>query len=222
MQAAKDRKHQLGIQMPLYDLDENQRSEPLPQEELQQFKAHLEHLRSNVVGQGIVTEIQTAPKLLVGKPENRNNNTVNPAYGQVTSCDIAGPVSGQPINDRFNATPDRQLANSIFNSVPKPFASNFSAKPQLQFSPGDGSELSASSSLNSVQPFGVNSSRGPSLAHQSPANSLVRSSSDEPWPAPPPPLMTGEHKGSFLSSMFDPSTGINNSLNNLSLQGSDI
>ena len=61
--------------MPLYDMDENQRSVEMPTEELQQFKAHLDHVRSNVVGQGIVSEIQLAPKLLIGNTTGSNNNT---------------------------------------------------------------------------------------------------------------------------------------------------
>uniref|UniRef100_A0A6A7G322 Testin n=1 Tax=Hirondellea gigas TaxID=1518452 RepID=A0A6A7G322_9CRUS len=67
-QAAKERRQQLGQQIPVYDMDETRRCEAMPEEELQLFKAHLDHIKTYVVGQGIVSEIHLAPKLLVGKP----------------------------------------------------------------------------------------------------------------------------------------------------------
>ncbi|KAA0193996.1 hypothetical protein HAZT_HAZT011209 [Hyalella azteca] len=56
----------LQQQIPLYDMDETHRCETMPSEELAQFKSHLEHIRTHVVGQGQVSEVHLAPKLLVG------------------------------------------------------------------------------------------------------------------------------------------------------------
>ena len=68
MQAAKDRRLQLGVQLPLYDLDEEEHCSVLPDKELQHFQSHLQHVRLNVVGQGAVAEVHLAPKLLVPGP----------------------------------------------------------------------------------------------------------------------------------------------------------
>ena len=182
--------------MPLYDLDENQRSEPLPEEELQQFKAHLEHLRSHVVGQGIVAEVQTAPKLLIGKPGNQNGQKApfssSDHHNSSSSTEIIVPNSTSV--NRTSAHGSQKSAFSPFNSSAKPFYSNqFGTATLDQFV--------------CPPPAG-----GPNN------NSLLGISPDESWPAPPPPLAEEGCKGSFLSSMINPARDINNSLNNLSLQ----
>ncbi|KAK7067810.1 hypothetical protein SK128_027977, partial [Halocaridina rubra] len=56
-EAAKVRRRQLEQQLPLYDVDAGTRCETLHPEELQNFQAYLERIRSQVAGQGTVQEI---------------------------------------------------------------------------------------------------------------------------------------------------------------------
>ncbi|XP_042234416.1 uncharacterized protein LOC121874352 isoform X3 [Homarus americanus] len=60
-EAAKERRKQLEQQLPLYDVDEAQRCDNMPAEELQCFHAYLERIRTQVAGQGMVQEIVGVP-----------------------------------------------------------------------------------------------------------------------------------------------------------------
>lgn len=67
-EAAKARRRQLEQQVPLYDMDAAQRSDSLPPEELQNFLAYLERIRTQVAGQGTVQEIAGVPAPSYAKP----------------------------------------------------------------------------------------------------------------------------------------------------------
>lgn len=68
LQAAKQRRRQLEQQLPLYDMDEAQRSDNMPAEELQNFHAYLERIKTQVAGQGMVQEIIGAPSASMAQP----------------------------------------------------------------------------------------------------------------------------------------------------------
>ncbi|KAF2360340.1 PET domain [Trinorchestia longiramus] len=101
-EAAKERRQLLNQQIPLYDMDETQRCEQMPTEELAQFKTHLEHIRSKVVGQGQVSEVQMAPRLLVGQLGS-GDAIHGPQH------DRHGTLEGQSLG---NAGGQRQLNNN--------------------------------------------------------------------------------------------------------------
>ena len=68
-------------QIPLYDMDESERCENLPPNELQNFMRYLDNVRSQVAGQASVTEIGTQvinPKEQALSPILLNNNAKTP------------------------------------------------------------------------------------------------------------------------------------------------
>ncbi|XP_068207816.1 uncharacterized protein [Palaemon carinicauda] len=67
-EAAKARRRQLEQQVPLYDMDAAQRSDSLPPEELQNFLAYLDRIKTEVAGQGTVQEIAGMPTPSYAKP----------------------------------------------------------------------------------------------------------------------------------------------------------
>nr|XP_045581201.1 uncharacterized protein LOC123744999 [Procambarus clarkii]XP_045581202.1 uncharacterized protein LOC123744999 [Procambarus clarkii]XP_045581203.1 uncharacterized protein LOC123744999 [Procambarus clarkii] len=67
-EAAKERRRQLEQQIPLYDMDEAQRCDNMPAEELQCFHAFLERIKTQVAGQGLVQEIAGAPAKSMAQP----------------------------------------------------------------------------------------------------------------------------------------------------------
>lgn len=103
LQAAKERRRQLEQQLPLYDMDEAQRSENLPAEELQNFHAYLERIKTQVAGQGMVQEIVGVPRVSMAQP--LHTQQLSGSFPQV-------PLASIDNNGNIGYYPNSSIGNS--------------------------------------------------------------------------------------------------------------
>ncbi|KAK8748394.1 hypothetical protein OTU49_016121 [Cherax quadricarinatus] len=109
-QAAKERRRQLEQQLPLYDMDEAQRCDNMPAEELQCFHAYLERIRTQIAGQGLVQEIPGAPVKSVAHPWHTQQSAKNAVQGSGKDAEN---------NENIGYYPESTGNSSLYGVAPK-------------------------------------------------------------------------------------------------------
>lgn len=102
-QAARERRRQIGHQLPLYDVDATKRCERLPPKELQSFERYLEELRTRVAGQGEIVPLRGHTAPLPPPSENLLNNNVDQLAPDLKALSL----SPQPKVRGFDSRPKR-------------------------------------------------------------------------------------------------------------------